>query len=65
MPSEPPNLRASPEGLLHGILLTVGWVVCQHLSIFVLFLRNRSRLAIYFHACMMSLTVLLTAIASA
>jgi hypothetical protein len=52
----------NPQGLLHGILMTVGWVALQQIALWSLLYRNKSRKAIYIHAAAMLMLTLLVAI---
>jgi len=54
----------SPQGLFHGILMTVAWIGCQQLAIWSLLFRNRSRKAIYIHGGAMLILTFLIAISA-
>jgi putative effector of murein hydrolase len=54
----------NPQGLFHGVMMSVAWVACQQLAIWALYFRNRSKIAIYIHAASMVTLLLLTSIAT-
>jgi hypothetical protein len=54
----------NPQGLFHGILMTVGWVALQQIAIWSLLFRNKYRKAIYIHAAAMLMLTLLVAISA-
>ncbi len=55
-------VQLNPQGLFHGLMMTIAWVGCQQAAVWALYFRNRFREAIYVHGAAMMLLILLATI---